>query len=236
MTGIVFVLGIIITCFMVKEKKVQRNYIMSDDKKKVVRHKDKIALDEDPNENSDEESYTHVIVPATYKFVRGVTLSCWDKTKLLFKQTIDSIRGDLMTQFVLYATFVNQMFKSKIYTFTYLWLVGWAIDSEDQKIYDHDLYSGEAWDIYQKIKVVNFIVAFVFIPIYGFYTDKVPMGHEMMLSFGIRAVASMAFFQMDNPHGNFVIFTFVMIYTSATLQGTVIDALYTKRLEGDIRG
>ena len=72
-----------------------------------MRHKDKIALDEDPNEQSDEESYKHVIVPATYKFVRGVTLSCWDKTKLLFKQTIASIRGDLMTQFVLYATFVN---------------------------------------------------------------------------------------------------------------------------------
>ena len=107
MTGVVFVLGLLITCFLVKEKKVQRNYIVSDDKKKVVRHKDKIALDEDPNENSDEESYTHVIVPATYKFVRGVTLSCWDKTKLLFKQTTASIKGDLMTQFILYATFVN---------------------------------------------------------------------------------------------------------------------------------
>ena len=107
MTGVVFVLGLLITCFLVKEKKVQRNYIVSDDNKKVVRHKDKIALDEDPNENSDEESYTHVIVPATYKFVRGVTLSCWDKTKLLFKQTTASIKGDLMTQFILYATFVN---------------------------------------------------------------------------------------------------------------------------------
>ena len=41
---------------------------------------------------------------------------------------------------------------------------------------------------------------------------------------------------MDNPNGNFVIFTFVAINTSASLQATVIDALYTKRLSGDIRG
>ena len=86
------------------------------------------------------------------------------------------------------------MFKSKVSTFIYLWLVSWSIDSESPKILDHDLYSDEAWDIYQWFKVVNFITAFVFIPIYGLYTDKVPMGHELMLSFGIRAVATMAFF------------------------------------------
>ena len=128
------------------------------------------------------------------------------------------------------------MFKSKVSTFIYLWLVSWSIDAESPKTQDHDVYSDEAWDIYQWFKIVNFIVAFVFIPIYGIYTDKVPMGHELMLSFGIRAVATMAFFMLDNPHGNFVIFTFVAINTTATLQGVVIDALYAKRLEGDIRG
>ena len=46
MTGAVLVIGLIVTCFLVKEKKVSRNYVKTEDGK-VTRRKAKIEEDED---------------------------------------------------------------------------------------------------------------------------------------------------------------------------------------------
>ena len=89
--------------------------------------------------------------------------------------------------------------------------------------------------MYLKISLVNFGISFLFIPIYGYYTDRLASGHELMLSFGIRCVASFACFTLDSPHGGIVTVTFVAISLSATIQGVVIDSMFSKRLPGDIR-
>jgi hypothetical protein len=49
-------------------------------------------------------------------------MSCWGKTKNLFKQTFSAIKQDLMTQFILYAFFVNAMMQAKASTIYYIWL------------------------------------------------------------------------------------------------------------------
>lgn len=78
-----------------------------------------MAEDEDPNDTgSDIDLY----IPETYRFFKGVGLSCWGKTKLMVKQTWRAIFSDLMTQFILYGFFVNAMMQAKVSTIIYIWL------------------------------------------------------------------------------------------------------------------
>ena len=106
MTGAVLVIGLIVTCFLVKEKKVSRNYVKTEDGK-ITRRKAKIEEDEDQDDSGDDIFDKLNPIPETADFIKGISLNCWGKTKLLFKQTWSAIFGDVMTQFILYAFFVN---------------------------------------------------------------------------------------------------------------------------------
>jgi len=82
MTGVVLVGGLLITIFLVKDKPPKRDYIKDDKTGEVKRHKVKVAEDEDPNDTgSDIDFY----IPETAAFIKGVTMTCWDKTKMIVK-------------------------------------------------------------------------------------------------------------------------------------------------------
>ena len=82
MTGVVLIFGLLITIFMVKDVKPKRDYVKDETTGEVKRHVTKIKEDEDPNDTgSDIDLY----IPETLNFFKGVGLTCWDKTKLLFK-------------------------------------------------------------------------------------------------------------------------------------------------------
>lgn len=93
----------------------------------------------------------------------------------------------------------------------------------------------DSWDIYQLFKIINFACSSVLLPLFGLFSDKVGLGHELMITFGVRTIGTMAFFLMDNPNGEIVIFTFIMISMSASLQQVVVDTMFSKRLPGDVR-
>ena len=76
----------------------------------------------------------------------------------------------------------------------------------------------------------------VLLPIFGYISDKIPLGREVMLVYGMRGVAVMAFCFCDSLNDNTAIFTLVMIQTLSNLQAITIESLFTKRLPGDIRG
>ena len=97
MTGLVLVVGILITIFMVKETKIERNYVKTKDGE-LVRQKTMIAEDEDPDDSGDDIIEKIVApVPETVEFIKGVTLSLWDQTKLLYRSTVNALKGDRMT-------------------------------------------------------------------------------------------------------------------------------------------
>ena len=80
MTGVVLVAGLLITIFMVKDVKPKRDYVKDEKTGEVKRHPTKVKEDEDPNDTgSDIDLY----IPETFQFFKGVTLTCWGKTKLL---------------------------------------------------------------------------------------------------------------------------------------------------------
>lgn len=95
MTGFVLVAGLIITIFMVKDKKPKREYIADKATGEVKRLKTKIAKDEDPNDSGSDIDIP--FIPETADFFKGVGLSCWGKTKLILKQTYAALSTDLMT-------------------------------------------------------------------------------------------------------------------------------------------
>ena len=127
------------------------------------------------------------------------------------------------------------MMLAKASTIIYLWLVKWKVNAGDDKIRDTDLTGDESWDIYQMFKIINFACAGALVPLFGYYSDKLALGQELIVFFGLRAVATMSFFMLDSPHGDIVMWTFVAITTTSSLQGIVIDSLYSKRLPGDVR-
>ena len=129
MTGLVLVIGLLVTCCMVKEKKVTRNYVKTEDGK-VTRRKAKIDEDEDPDDSGDDVFDKLNPLPETADFIKGVSLNCWGKTKLLYNQTYNAIFGDVMTQFILYAFFVNAFMQAKVFTIVYLWLTSWSISAD----------------------------------------------------------------------------------------------------------
>ena len=93
----------------------------------------------------------------------------------------------------------------------------------------------ESWQLYKDFRLVAFICSLVLIPIFGFLADKMDMGHKMVLTFGLRVISSLAYFVIESPHGNIVYLTLVVLSLSSSLQSTVIEAVYSKRLPGDVR-
>lgn len=104
------------------------------------------------------------------------------------------------------------------------------------KTNDTQLTATEAWDLYKEFSLITFICSLVLIPIFGYLADKMDMGHQMMLTFGMRAIASLAYFVIESPNGNIVHLTLVVLTLSSSLQATGIEALFSKRLPGDVRG
>ena len=127
------------------------------------------------------------------------------------------------------------MMQAKVSTIIYIWLVRWVVDADQGTGADNELTGDESWDIYQWFKIVNFICSGILIPLFGLFSDKFAVGHELMAVFGVRCIACMSFFLLDSPKGDIVIGTFIAISLSASLQQVVIESLFSKRLPGDVR-
>ncbi len=234
MGAIVLVFGLLVSCLFVKNKKVKRNYV-KDDKNKVKRIKVSTSIDEIPEDSGEYEIDNPL--PEAYEFIKGYGLTLKGKTKLLFKQTWNALTsGDVMLYFILYGVFVNAMLAFKATSIIYLWTTKWIVKTEEDKVYDHDMTGAESWDRYLDFMLVNFIASSLIIPLFGFLSDKIDLGSQMIFAFGVRAVACLAMFVLDTSEGNIVLFTFVMITLNSNLQATVIDSLWAKRLPGDVRG
>jgi len=141
-----------------------------------------------------------------------------------------------MIWLVLYSTFVHKMLAAQAGYIIYLWSVKWVIDDGVAKFTEDQLFMDESWELYKEFKLIAFICALFLIPIIGFLSDKMDMGHKMILMFGMRVIASLAYFVIESPHGDIVVLTLVALTLASTLQSTIIEALFTKRLPGDVRG
>ena len=72
-------------------------------------------------------------------------------------------------------------------------------------------------------------------PVFGYITDKLSTGNELMLAYGVRCAAGLLFCLKLSPKGNTLIGTLVAMKITADLEEVVIDSLFSKRFPGDVR-
>lgn len=71
---------------------------------------------------------------------------------------------------------------------------------------------------------------------YGWLTDKLSTEYELVVAFGVRSIAGFAYFSVTDPSKPIVIWTIVAYMLASNFEEVCIDALFSKRLPGDIRG
>ena len=136
-----------------------------------------------------------------------------------------------MNYFIFAATFVTSMgsYSSQMF---YIWFQHFIND----RVAEIELSEDEAHTRYEVYVLWNFGASMILLPIFGYISDKCPFGFEILLVYGMHAVAVMAFTFLRSPSGPFVIFTLCSIRTLSGLQTLSIDSHFTKRLPGDVRG
>lgn len=127
------------------------------------------------------------------------------------QQTGTALSGDWTTIFALYASFVNQMMRAKVGIIVYIWASSWAVAEDQVKTLESGLSADDSWAIFSDYKTIWFICTLVLVPLFGFLMDRVNMWLLIMLAFGMRAVASLAFYGLESPEGDLVVFTFIVL-------------------------
>lgn len=142
-----------------------------------------------------------------------------------------------MNWLVFYASMVNQMMKEKLGTIITIWLAHHILT--DKAASDSTEVVGisqnEADDINFWINTIGQGAAFCSVPAFGYITDKLSTGHELIFAYGLRCIAGVIFALTVNPKDLTVIWTLVVMKLAADLEEVVIDSLFSKRLPGDAR-
>ena len=82
MAGAVLVLGLFTAVFLVKDKKIRRDYV-SDKDGNYKRVKAKVAIDEDPDDSGSDVDNS--LVGEGVHFIKGFSQTVWQKTKTLLQ-------------------------------------------------------------------------------------------------------------------------------------------------------
>ena len=79
------------------------------------------------------------------------------------------------------------------------------------------------------------VATFISVPVFGYITDTLSTGNELVFAYGLRAVTSIVFYLSASPKDGHVTCTLVCMMLAANLEEVVIDSLFSKRLSGDVR-
>lgn len=104
-------------------------------------------------------------------------------------------------------------------------------DPENDSLISED----ESNEIFKKIVLIGQIGSLVAVPLFGYLTDKLSAGYELIVAFGARCATCFLFFFLDSPKGFEPITILVAMTLFANLQEVVIESLFAKRLPGDVR-
>ena len=139
-----------------------------------------------------------------------------------------------MNWLVFYASMVNSMMKEQLGTIITIWLAYHVIEEKAEKAAG-EISQTEADDINFRVNIVGQVCTFVSVPVFGYITDKLSTGHELIFSYGLRCAAGVAFALTVDPKEFQLIWTLVLMKLAGDLQDVCIDSLFSKRLSGDTR-
>lgn len=89
--------------------------------------------------------------------------------------------------------------------------------------------------IYKYVISLGLTAVLFAVPSFGFITDHLSTGAELLLSFGVRSIAGFGFFALRNPNSGWLTFSVMIFMLASSLEEVCIESLFSKRLPGDIR-
>lgn len=125
--------------------------------------------------------------------------------------------------------------KEELGTIITIWLAFFVSRGNDSSAASDALTQDEADEKNQNVNLIATAAAFCSAPVFGFLTDKLSTGHELIVAFGLRGATALAFFNAGSPRDMHVTATLVTMMLAANLEEVVIDSMYTKRIPSDVR-
>ena len=233
MTALVLVLGLFVSCFLVKDRKIPRNYVKNEEGE-VVRHPQKLQVDDDENDTG---SDVDIGLPEGTLVIKAKKKNAWENYKLIWSQKIKAVKGDRMYWLVFVGTFVNDMCRAKFAMITMIWYHSHVMTEEEQELAGDDAYDLKQSETLYKFSQTVALTAVIFaVPMYGWLTDHLATEFELGLAYMTRCIAGFAFFSITDPTQDLVIWTIVLFMLSSNFEEVCIDSLFSKRIPGDIRG
>ena len=165
-----------------------------------------------------------------------------ERAQLVWSQVGLALKNDKLNWLVFYASFVNQMMKEELGTIITIWLAFFVMSAHEQEqaaesggSIGQSMSQEECDDTNQNINLIGQVASFCSVPVFGFITDKLSTGNELMFAYGLRGLCALAFFMTESPKDMHVVATLVTMMLAANLEEVVIDSMYTKRMPKDVR-
>ena len=229
MTGLVFFLGIFVVVFMVKDRKIPRNYTEDEDGT-TRRFPEKLQKDDDENDTG---SDLDIGLPEGAFMVKAKKANMCTQIKLIWSQKKLTVKEDSLNWLIFYASFVNKMCRDKFQMIIMIWYASYVV-ADDPDV-EGEFNAAESTDEYKYTSTIALTAALFAVPSYGWLTDKLATEYELLLAYGTRCIAGFAFFVVDDPKDALVTWTIVAFVLASNFEEVCIDSLFSKRLPGDVR-
>lgn len=144
-------------------------------------------------------------------------------------------KGDPVFLICFYGGMLARLLAGEFTTYYLLWISTFAARKGATPA-EGEMSQAAAMALYQEVVTTGMILTLLLMPLAGYAGDRVPADIQIVFVFGLRMTATCAFFYLDNPQTLTAYIVPVMIATCTNLQNVVINALFTKKLLGNLRG
>lgn len=119
MISIIFVLGLFIVIFAVRDRKVPRNYT-KDEKGQVARFPRRLEKDDDENDTGSDLEEEQELPPGS-TLLKAKKANCWGKFKLILSQEEKLLREDGINWVIFLGSFINKMARDNFGMIVLIW-------------------------------------------------------------------------------------------------------------------
>jgi len=117
-----------------------------------------------------------------------------------------------------------------------IWLAQFIVSEEELETAGLSAISKtESEQRYAYINTMALTCAVFAVPTYGYLTDKLATGSELLVAYGTRCIAGFAFYAIKNPNSEWITWTVVFFMLASNFEEVCMESLFSKRLPGDIR-
>jgi len=226
-----FMLGLFLICVL-PNKKISREYKKGKDGsiKRVKKSKP------DPNKIGKGDEAVQIDFTGGFKSKGSKNAQMKSKVSNMSNQMYNMFsKKDPILLVLFYGAAVARLMINQFTTYYLLWITTF-VSTDDKDTAEGKLGKEESLDLYQNVTNAGMVLALFALPIAGYCGDRIPFEVQMVFAFGLRMVAIGGFFFLTNPENMLAYVISVMVFVGTSIENVVVNALFAKKLKGDIRG